>query len=100
MNPSTWIALAGLASAMFIQAIVFSFALGRLFQDVASLKSVGAERAVQGLAIARLEVQLGHVSSQVSDLKSTFEDRTAFLQTPPIYQPQKPRRRRASPLAE
>jgi hypothetical protein len=100
MNPSTWIALAGLASAMFIQAIVFSFALGRLFQDVASLKSVGPERSVQGLAIARLEVKLEHVSTQVSEMKTTLDDRLGFLPHAPAYQPQPPRRRRASPLAE
>lgn len=95
MTVSTWLALAGLASAMFIQAIIFAFVMGRLFQDVASLKTAGPERAVQGLAIARLEVQMGHVSTKLDEMSGKIDERLGFLQEPPPYAP--PARRRRQP---
>ena len=102
MTPQTWIALASLAAAMFIQAATIAFVLGRLFQDVATLKTVGPERAVQGLAIGRLEVQVTHLAKQMDAIEAKIDDRLAFLQAPPVYQPQQPqqRRRRSSPPAE
>lgn len=94
MTESAWIALASLAAAMFIQAVIVAFIMGRLFQDVATLKNAGPERAVQGLAIARLEVQIGHVSTTLDKLSGTIDERLGFLQKPPPYAPQpRPRRR-------
>jgi len=93
MTPAAWISLASLAVAMFIQALVFVFMLGRVFQDVASLKAATPERAIQGLAIARLEVQVGHISHKLDEMGTKIDERLGFLQEPPAYVP-RPRSRK------
>ena len=97
MNASTWIAFASLASFVFVQGIGVAFVLGRLFQDVASLKSAGPDRAVQALAIARLEVEMGHVATSLSELNRKMDERLGFLQEPAVYAPvRSPRKPRGS----
>lgn len=87
MTPSVWIALGSLGVPVFVQAVLFAFLLGKLFQDVATLKISGVERAAQGLAIARLEVQVAHVSGKIDDISGKIDKRLEFLTEPPVYQP-------------
>lgn len=82
MTAAAWISLASLAAFVFGQAILFAFLLGRLFQDVATLKTGGPERAVQGLAIARLEVKMEHVSSKIDEISGKIDSHPAFHEAP------------------
>jgi len=69
MDPSTWLALASLALAIFIQAGAVAFVLGGLFRDVKLLRDQAdhgdcrQELAVLNTRIAAMEVlvqELGH----------------------------------------
>jgi len=87
LTPSAWIAFASLAGFIFIQGIGWAFLFGKLFQDVASIKASGPDRAVQGLAIARLEVEMGHVSTTLNEVSGKMDERLGFLQEPAVYAP-------------
>jgi hypothetical protein len=91
MNPSAWIALASLAAAMFVQAILFSFVMGRLFQDVAGLKSAGPERTAQGVAIARLEVKVENIGAKIDEMATKIDERWRSEHPAPPRPRSKPR---------
>lgn len=98
MNVSAWIALASLAALVLIQGIGFAFMFGKMFQDLATLKSAAPERNAQGLAIARLEVRMEHVATKLDDMNGKIDERLGFLHQSAVYQPRP--RRGVTPRAE
>lgn len=79
-----WIAFAGLAGAVLVQVIATAFFLGRLFEKVRGSaerldKLEASEKAGDGangaltLAVARLEVQMAHATTDLGEIKAELK---------------------------
>jgi len=65
---SAWIALASLAGFVLLQTTVIAFAMGRLFQRVATVEKGHDSLATMGSDVAEMKSDIRHMAKAIDDL--------------------------------
>jgi len=74
MNASAWIALASLSGFFLIQTTIISFAMGRLFQRVATVEAGHDSVSALVSDVAEMKSDIRHMTKSIDDLTARIRE--------------------------